>query len=97
MRGGSSIIGAKTGGNVLGAVNVKLGGGYWLRLPVFGWYTSQGNCVEGNDVVPDLAVELDPGELNQGTDRQLAAAMKVLTCANQDAPAPPLASSATGH
>ncbi len=68
----ATIIGVKTAGNVLGAVNAKLGGGYWLRLPVFGWYTAQGNCIEGNGIIPDLPIELDPDELNRGTDRQLA-------------------------
>ncbi len=93
----ATIIGVKTAGNVLGAVNVKVGGDYWLRLPVFGWYTAQGNCVEGSGIIPDLPIELDPGELNQGTDRQIAAAISVLTSKGQDAPAPALASSATGH
>ena len=36
------IVGQKTRGNVLGAANFSVGGGYWLRLPVFGWFTSSG-------------------------------------------------------
>lgn len=60
---------------------MKLGGGYWLRLPVFGWLTSGGGCLEGNGVTPDLAVEVSPEELHVGIDRQLLAAKKVLECA----------------
>ncbi len=91
----ATIIGIKTAGNVLGAVNAKVGAGYWVRLPVVGWYTAHGDSIEGNGIVPD--VEIDPGELNQRTDRQLAAAIRVLTSADQDAPPAALASSATGH
>jgi len=29
----------------------KVGGGYWLRLPVFGWYTSKGRSLEGNGLI----------------------------------------------
>src|SRR5437879_6078460 len=35
----ATIVGQKTRGNVLGAINFKVGSGYWLRLPVFGWHT----------------------------------------------------------
>jgi carboxyl-terminal processing protease len=93
----ATIIGVKTAGNVLGAVNAKVGSGYWLRLPVFGWYTSEGNCIEGNGIVPDLPVELDAWELNQGTDRQLNAALSLLTAADQTASGPAVASSAVSR
>lgn len=73
----ATIIGRKTPGNVLGAVNIKVGAGYWLRLPVFGWLTSGGACLEGNGVTPDLAVEVHPEELHVGIDQQLLAATKV--------------------
>ena len=43
----ATIIGTKTAGNVLGAVNQRVGSGYWLRVPVFGWYTSNGKCPKG--------------------------------------------------
>jgi len=73
----ATIIGRKTPGNVLGAVNIKVGAGYWLRLPVFGWLTSGGACLEGNGVTPDLGVEVHPEELHVGIDQQLLAATKV--------------------
>lgn len=74
----ATLIGTKTAGNVLGAVNFKVGGGYFLRLPVFGWYTVKGDCVEGKGVSPDLVVELNPLELNSGIDQQMTAALRLL-------------------
>jgi len=43
----ATVIGTKTAGNVLGAVNQRVGGGYWLRVPVFGWYTSTASAWKG--------------------------------------------------
>jgi len=54
----ATVVGTKTAGNVLGAVNQKIGGGYWLRVPVFGWYTSTGKCLEGQGVIPDRDVDV---------------------------------------
>lgn len=79
----ATLIGTKTAGNVLGAVNFKVGGGYFLRLPVFGWYTTQGDCVESKGVSPDLAVEVDPHELNSGIDQQMIASLSVLNSETQ--------------
>ena len=70
----ATIVGTKTPGNVLGAVNTKVGGGYWLRLPVFGWYTPKGMPVEGRGITPDRLVEVDPESLSRGIDTQLHAA-----------------------
>lgn len=71
----ATIVGTKTAGNVLGAANFAVGSGYWLRLPVFGWYTSRGNSLEGNGVSPDVPMEVDPYALNAGTDAQLEKAI----------------------
>jgi len=76
----ATIVGTKTAGNVLGAANFAVGSGYWLRLPVFGWHTSQGNCLEGNGVSPDVPVEIDPHVLNAGMDRQMAKAIEIVNC-----------------
>ena len=43
-QGVARIVGQKSRGNVLGASNFPVGGGYWLRLPVFGWFTSAKEC-----------------------------------------------------
>jgi carboxyl-terminal processing protease len=53
---GAHIVGERTRGNVLGAANFNVGGGYWLRLPVFGWFTSRGCTLEGAGVAPDTRV-----------------------------------------
>jgi C-terminal processing protease CtpA/Prc len=72
------VVGDGTAGNVLGAMNFKIGHGYWLRLPVFGWHTSHGDCLEGKGVVPDVMVEVDPALLNAGIDQQMEKAIEIL-------------------
>jgi C-terminal processing protease CtpA/Prc len=48
----AAVVGRTTRGNVLGATNFRLPAGYWLRLPVFGWFTSRGRLIEGTGVQP---------------------------------------------
>ena len=73
----ATVVGEKTHGNVLGAMNFNVGGGYWLRLPVSGWFTSKGRSLEGNGVDPDVLVEISPDALAAGHDNQLMAAVDV--------------------
>jgi len=75
----ATVVGTQTAGNVLGAVNFAIGRGYWLRLPVFGWYTSTGRCLEGKGVSPDVLVDADPAITIEGVDRQMCRALEVLT------------------
>jgi carboxyl-terminal processing protease len=77
----ATIVGTKTAGNVLGAVNQKLGWGYWLRVPVFGWYTSQGKCLEGQGVAPDVEADVDPRSLDEAIDEQARRATDLLDAA----------------
>ena len=70
----ATIIGSKTLGTVLGARNFAVGSGYWLRLPVFGWFTSNGGTIEGLGVTPDVAVD-SVLAWPTGSDGQLAAAI----------------------
>ncbi len=63
----ATIVGTKTAGNVLGATNFKVRGGYTLHLPIFGWYTPQGDCLEGKGV-PDFNIDVNPQSLNAGFD-----------------------------
>jgi len=77
----ATIIGTKTAGNVLGAVNQRVGAGYWLRVPVFGWYTSNGKCLEGHGVSPDLQLDIDPTSLDPAIDQQARRAVEVLDAA----------------
>jgi carboxyl-terminal processing protease len=74
----ATIVGAQTAGNVLGAVNFAVGSSYWLRLPVFGWYTSAGLCLEGRGVSPDVLVGIDPTLTGEGVDQQMDRALEVL-------------------
>lgn len=75
QNGLATIIGTKTAGEVLGGANFKLAGGYILRMPVAGWYTWQGDCIEGKGVEPDVIVENFPESLGTGTDTQLQTAV----------------------
>jgi carboxyl-terminal processing protease len=84
----ATIVGTKTAGNVLGASNFKVGSGYWLRVPVFGWYTSQGNCLEGKGVLPDVTVEVEPYQLNAGVDQQMDKAIEIVIRADSQVSAP---------
>jgi C-terminal processing protease CtpA/Prc len=77
----ATIIGTKTAGNVLGAVNQKVGSGYWLRVPVFGWYTSHSTCLEGQGVSPDLEADVDRPSLDAATDPQARRAAEFLEAA----------------
>ena len=74
----ATIVGRKTRGNVLGATNFQVGGGYWLRLPVFGWFTSQGKTLEGVGVDPDIEVDVSASGLAGGEDRQISKAIEIL-------------------
>jgi carboxyl-terminal processing protease len=72
----ATVVGEKTRGNVLGAMNFKVGGGYWLRLPVSGWFTSKGRSLEGNGVDPDVVISSDG--LAVGRDDQMAKAVQIV-------------------
>ena len=72
------IIGNRTAGNVLGAMNFSLGYGYWLRVSTFGWQTSKGNWLEGAGVLPDEVLEVDAGFLMNGLDEQMDKAIQFL-------------------
>ena len=74
----ATVIGQKTRGNVLGATNFKVGGSYWLRLPVFGWYTSKGRTLEANGLEPDVSIEISPDALAAGQDNQMARAIEIV-------------------
>src|SRR6266699_2980273 len=74
----ATLVGTRTGGEVLGGANFKLPDGYVLRMPVAGWYTWNGECIEGKGVEPDVAVENFPESLATGVDMQLDKALEVL-------------------
>jgi C-terminal processing protease CtpA/Prc len=72
------LVGARTAGEVLGAANFKLENGYRLRMPVAGWYTSRGECIEGKGVEPDVPIEISPEALASGVDNQLEKTLELL-------------------
>jgi C-terminal processing protease CtpA/Prc len=72
------IVGQKTRGNVLGAANFGVGSGYWLRLPVFGWFTSKGQTIEGKGVEPDVPVDITPEALAAREDDQMKRAIEII-------------------
>ena len=73
----ATIVGQKARGNVLGAANVRLGSGYWLRLPVFGRFTFKGHSLESNGLEPNVPLEISPEALAQGSDDQLNKAIEI--------------------
>jgi len=74
----ATLVGTRTAGEVLGGANFKLAGGYILRMPVAGWYTWQGDCIEGKGVEPDLIAENSPETLATGCDSQLEKASELV-------------------
>jgi len=74
----ASLVGMRTAGEVLGGANFKLAGGYVLRMPVAGWYTWQGDGIEGKGVEPDFAIENAPESLASGVDTQLNKSIEVV-------------------
>jgi len=74
----ATLVGKRTAGEVLGGANFKLAGGYVFRMPVAGWYTWQGECIEGGGVLPDVSVENSPEALAAGIDAQLEKALDLV-------------------
>ena len=74
----ATLVGTRTAGEVLGGANFNLPGGYVLRMPVAGWYTWQGECIEGTGVEPHTALENSPESLAAGSDKQLEKALELV-------------------
>jgi C-terminal processing protease CtpA/Prc len=67
----ATLVGTNTSGQVLGGANFRLPEGYMLRIPVAGWYSWTGTCIEGCGVKPDIAVSVDKESIAEGRDAQL--------------------------
>jgi carboxyl-terminal processing protease len=74
----ATLVGTRTAGEVLGGANFKLRNGYRLRIPVAGWYTWEGHCIEGAGVEPDVGIDNSPESLATGFDAQLEKAKEVV-------------------
>lgn len=73
----ATVVGTKTAGNVLGAQNFPVGQGYSVRVPVFGWFTWSGTCLEGQGVRPEVIKEIDFNQISSGIDEQMSEALKL--------------------
>ena len=58
--GRAVLVGETTAGSVIGADEIELGMGLRFRIPRVGWYTLQGENLEGRGVSPDVEVETSP-------------------------------------
>jgi C-terminal processing protease CtpA/Prc len=74
----ATLVGQYTMGNVLGSTTFNVGHGYTLYIPIFGWYSPNGNYTEGSGVQPDVLVDIDPEALARGSDAQLNKALDLL-------------------
>jgi C-terminal processing protease CtpA/Prc len=74
----ATLVGQKTLGNVLGSTTFNVGNGCTLYIPIFGWYSPNGNYTEGSGVQPDIPVDVDPEALAGGRDAQMDKALDVL-------------------
>ncbi len=72
------IVGVDTAGGVIGTGSYSLIDGSRMRLPSTGAYTVDGENLENNGRKPDIFIENNPEELDQGIDRQTERAVKEL-------------------
>lgn len=72
------IVGMPTPGYVIGTYNGRLVDGTQYRIPMWGWYTSDGKNMENNGIQPDIIIENTPDDIAAGRDPQLETAVKTL-------------------
>jgi carboxyl-terminal processing protease len=72
------VIGTRTPGEVLGAANFHVGGGYRFRMPVTAWYTAKDELVEGTGVAVESEHSNTVESLLSGRDLPMDAAMEAL-------------------
>jgi tricorn protease len=73
--GRATLIGEPTLGAVIGADEIALQMGLHFRIPRIGWYTLQGENLEGRGVLPAISVNSSPG---RDADPVLERAIEVL-------------------
>ncbi|MGE3957757.1 MAG: S41 family peptidase [Vicinamibacterales bacterium] len=71
----ATLVGTRTGGQVLGGGNFAVGSGFVLRFPAAAWFMWSGAIVEGLGVAPRLEVPLKLAALATRVDGQLDAAL----------------------
>ena len=72
------VVGQATGGQVIGTNELKLIDGSWFNMPRTGIYSVSGVNLEKQGVLPDVAIDSDPGDRLSDSDTQLSKAVGVL-------------------
>ncbi len=74
----ATLVGTRTGGQVLGGGNFSVGSGFVLRFPAAAWFMWGGAVVEGVGVVPHVEVPAHADSRKSRADGQLAAALETV-------------------
>ena len=72
------IVGMPTPGYVIGTYSGALVDGTTYRIPMWGFFTDQGQDMENHGVQPDVLVDNNPDQVAQGKDPQLETAVNLL-------------------
>ncbi|MHC4473941.1 MAG: S41 family peptidase, partial [Planctomycetota bacterium] len=72
------VVGMPTAGGVIGTGNITLSDGSMFRVPGTGFWTMDGENLEGLGVKPDFLVRETPEDRAAGRDPQLAKAIEVV-------------------
>ncbi len=70
------IVGMPTSGSVIGTGHITFMDGSSMRMPSNGWFSIDGQNMEGNGVQPDIKVEMTPEQIIQDDDVQLKRAIE---------------------
>ena len=74
----ATIVGSRTAGEVLGAVNFLVGEDYRLRIPIGGWMTWDDRLLEGRGVQPHVEVVPTASDLRAGKDVALSESARLI-------------------
>ncbi len=72
------VLGTPTPGEIIGTRDVQLSNGATFRVPRRGYYTLQGQNLEGQGVKPDYNIPISQEDLSLGQDPQLIKATEVV-------------------
>lgn len=70
------VIGMPTSGSVIGTGSVRFMDGSSMRMPSTGWFTLEGENMEGTGAYPDIMVDMSPEEMIADDDVQLKTAVE---------------------
>ncbi len=77
--GRAPLVGARTAGGVISAVNTAIPDAGSLQVPFRSWFlTKTGENLDLNGAIPDHPVDLGPADEDEGTDPQLLRAIEVV-------------------